>query len=113
MMIIVDIKKAAIVSIATLIGSQLSFTITNRFERDRVWIFDCTPYSRESGKQFADTIRNSNLGIITYEGYSSTKEKVICCKIYSESKQQSRLIESLIPDGFQYHIQEIKSYINS
>ena len=111
MLILVDTHKAMLVGLATFMGSQVSFIITNRFEKDKVFLFDVKGTEKEASKQFADVIRENNIPILTYLGYNDFHEKVLCCKIYSQSKEQSHLIKSLIPQGFKYDIQEIKNYV--
>lgn len=111
MLIIVDFNKAVTVALATTIGSYLSYYVFRRFEKDKVWIFDVTPCSSGTGKKFADTIRDNNIPIMTYIGFNETKEQVICSKIYSHNKGQSKLIESLLDDTFKYSVNEVRHYI--
>lgn len=113
MIILVDVKKAFIVALATAIGSLISFIISSKIEKDQVWIFDIIPNTNKDGKEFADNIRNNNVPIMTYIGFGVDKEKVLCSKIYSHSKEHSKLIENLIPSDFTYHISEVKNYIES
>ena len=113
MAILVDIRKSFIVALATTIGSLISFFISKKFEKDQVWIFDIIPDTSENGKDFADNIRDNNVPIMTYVGFGIDKEKILCSKIYSHSKEHSRLIQELIPVNFTYHISEVKNYIES
>lgn len=113
MLILVEPKKALLVALATSIGSYLSFCIVKRYEKDEVWIFDVMPNSNNDGKEFADTIRDNNIPIMTYIGFNELKEKVVCSKIYSHSKEQSKLIEAFIGDEFKYSVNEVKHYIDS
>ncbi len=110
MMILVDVKKAAIVALATTIGSIVSFLIFKRFEKDKTWVFDIKPTDNKDGKSFADKMRELNLPIMTYHGYNEKKEVILCCKIYSCSKEHSKLIESMIPIGFMYDVYELKQF---
>jgi hypothetical protein len=107
-----DKSTIAILAIsgATFIGSFLPQFILDKFEKDKIYRFDVIPDTSDNGKTFADTIRNNNLAINTYKGYNSNKELVLCCTIFSENKVQSKLIESVIPSGFIYTIDEIKDY---
>lgn len=113
MLIIVDFEKAVTVSLATMIGNYATFFVVNKYEKDKVWIFDIIPDSDDEGKDFADTIRDNNIPIMTYIGFNETKERVICSKVYSHSKEQSKLIESFIGVGFKYSVNEVKHYIGS
>lgn len=113
MVIIVDVETAFIVSIATSIGSLISWLLSKKVEKDKVHIFDIIPDGNENGKDFADNIRENNVPIMTYIGFGEDMSKVLCSKIYSHSKENSKLIESLIPDSFKYHISEVKNYIET
>lgn len=110
MLILVDFKTALLVSLATSIGSYFSFRMVKKYEKDQVWIFDIAPDSNEKGKEFADTIRDNNIPIMTYIGFNKDKEKVVCSKIYSHSKEHSKLIENIIPDDFVYSVNEVRDY---
>lgn len=111
--ILLNKRDALIVALATTVGGLISVQLSKRFERDQVWIFDIIPSTNTSGKEFADNIRDNNVPIMTYIGFSTDREKVLCSKIYSHSKEHSKLIESLIPEDFTYHISEVKNYIES
>ncbi len=113
MLILVDFKTALIVSLATSIGNYMSWLIDKRYSKDKVWIFDVIPDNNDQGKEFADIIRDNNIPIMTYIGFNELKEKVICSKIYSHSKEQSSLIESFISNSFKYSVNEVKHYVNS
>lgn len=113
MVIIVDVETAFIVAIATTIGSLVSWMLSKKVEKDKVYIFDIIPDDNESGKEFADNIRENNVPIMTYIGFGEDMSKVLCSKIFSQSKENSKLIESLIPDSFKYHVSEVKNYIET
>ncbi len=113
MTIIVDVETAFVVALATSIGSLISWTISKKIEKDKVYIFDIIPDGNENGKEFADNIRENNVPIMTYIGFGEDMSKVLCSKIYSHSKENSKLIESLIPDSFKYHVSEVKNYIET
>jgi uncharacterized protein YebE (UPF0316 family) len=92
------------VAIATLIGSYLPAKIMDMLEKDKVFIYDITSDTMESGKEFADTLREYNLPIRTMKVYNSQMEKVLNCKVYSDSKTTSKLIEDSIPETFKFSV---------
>lgn len=106
-----NIQGILIVSLAVFLGSYIPGLISNKFERDRAWVFDIIPESNELGKQFADKIREMNIPIHTFKGYNDKLELVLCAKVFSMDKDQSRLISALIPENFKYHVVELKNYI--
>lgn len=110
MLILVDVRKAAVVGAATAIGGMISFIVFKRFEKDKTWVFDIMPPSHEEGKIFADKAREMNLPIMTYHGFTEDKKINLCSKIYSCSKEHSKLVEELIPEGFSYNIYELKQF---
>lgn len=115
MLMIVKLSKSdspigiLLICLATFLGSYIPAKFIDKTEKDKVFIFDVFPCDNQSGKDFADTIRSSNLAIVTYKGYSDNKELVLCSKVYSQSKEHSKLIESLIPNTFKYHVVEVKN----
>jgi len=106
-----NIQGILIVSLAVFLGSYIPGVISNKFERDRAWTFDIIPENNELGKQFADKIREMNIPVHTYKGYNDKLELVLCSKVFSVNKNQSKLIEKLIPGNFKYHIVELKNFI--
>jgi hypothetical protein len=100
-----------IICLATFIGSYLPTFLLDKLEKDKVYIFVVTPDTNENGKEFADMIRENNIPIFTFKGYNENLEQVLCCKIFSESKKQSTLIENMIPEGFKYHVLETKNVV--
>jgi hypothetical protein len=112
MLIIVDLKTSLQAGLASAIGSYFSYYMDKKYSKDKVWIFDVIPDSKTSGKDFADNIRDNNIPVMTYVGFNEEKDKIVCSKIYSHSKEQSRLIENFISNDFKYSVNEIKSYVS-
>lgn len=104
-----SLTSVFIITFATFIGTYFPALLLEKLEKDKVWIFNITPDTNERGKLFADIIRENNLPILTYKGFNDKKEPVLCSKVFSETKANSELIKNLIPDGFKYHIIEVKS----
>lgn len=113
MLIIVDFNKALFSAIATAVGTLLSFFIMSKFGKDEVWIFEVIPSDNKKGKDFADKIRELNIGITTYVGFNDSKEKVLCSRIYSQTKAESKMIEDIInhDESFKYHITKSELFV--
>lgn len=78
-------------------------------EKQFIYVFDVVPNENNLGKEFIDIIREQNLPVFTYKGFNQDREPVLACKIYSQSKAESKMIEQLIPQEFHYHVIETKS----
>lgn len=107
---IVEITKSnsmlSIISmcVATFIGTILPGYIIKKSERDKLYIYDITADDIEKGKQFADDIKKLNIPIRTNSSYNNETIKVLTCMIYCSTKEESKLVNELIPSGFKYNI---------
>lgn len=108
---IVQLTKASNISsiiaicLATFIGTYASGKLIRRQEGDRLYIFRVTSDTLENGIKFADTIRDNNIAIHTTTGYDKSMNKILFCEVYCTTKEESRIVNSLIPNQFKYHIQ--------
>lgn len=100
-----------IISFATFLGTYIPIVVAKKIEKEKVFVFNITPDTNENGKMFADLIRENNIPVLTYKGYGDTIEQVLCCKIFSQSREESKLIENMIPEDFKYHVIETKNSI--
>lgn len=100
-----------LICLATFLGTYIPMLIAKKIEKEKVYIFNITPDTNEKGKDFADQIRQANIPVLTYKGYNKSTELVLCCKIFSQSKEQSRLIANMIPTDFKYHVIETQNSI--
>ena len=106
-----NLTSIMLISLATFFGMYIPIFIANKMEKDKVWVYNITPDSNENGKEFADQVRENNIPVLTYKGYSRDMELVLCCKIFSESREKSKMIEEMIPEGFKYHVIETQNTI--
>lgn len=90
--------------LATFIGTYVPGKLIKKSERDRLFIFDVTADTLESGKLFADSIRNINIPIKTYMAYDSNMNKTLSCKVYCNTKEDSIAVEKLIRPNFKYNV---------
>lgn len=90
--------------IATFIGTLIPGIMVKKSERDKLFIFDITSDSLESGKRFADAVRNNNIAIKTYKSYDNKMNKTLSCKIYCTTKEESKIVNDLIEPNFKYNI---------
>lgn len=102
-----SISSKLIVVLAVFIGSLVPQYISNKLEKDKVWVYDVMPKISSQTKELADQLRECNLPVKTYKGYKGKNKKILCLKVYSQSKSESRMIEELIGD-FSYVVNEVK-----
>ena len=90
--------------IATFIGTLIPGIMVKKSERDKLFIFDITSDTLESGKEFADLIRKNNIAIKTYKSYDSNMNKTLSCKVFCSTKEESKIVNKLIKPNFRYNI---------
>ena len=90
--------------VATFIGTLLPGIMVRKSERDKLYIFDITSDSLESGKKFADEVRKHNVAIKTYKSYDNNMNKILSCKVYCTTKEETKIVNSLIQPNFKYNI---------
>lgn len=90
--------------VATFIGTILPGFMIKRSERDKLYIFDVTADDLYLGKYFADAIRKENIAIKTFSSYDTYMNKVLTCKVYCSTKEESRTVNKLMPKTFKYNV---------
>lgn len=99
-----DMMTILAICIATFIGTYMSGKLIRKREGDRLYIYRITANNLENGKQFADTIREKNIAIHTTIVYDNNHHKTLFCEVYCTSKQESKVVDGIIPIGFKYHV---------
>ena len=90
--------------IAVFIGTYITGIVFRRSERDKLYIFDITSDTFQTGIAFADEIRENNLAIKTYVTYDSNMKKTLSCKVYCSTREESKIVNSLIKPNFKYNV---------
>lgn len=90
--------------IATFIGTFLPGIIIKKSERDKLYIYDITADNFSSGAIFADKVKKKNIPVKTYVSYDVNINKILSCKVYCTNKEESKIVNSLLPKEFKYHI---------
>jgi len=90
--------------VATFLGTLIPSLIIKKAEPERLFIFDITADTLESGKAFADELRERNIPVRTYFTYDKKLNKTLACNIYCSTKEESKLVESLIRPNFKWHL---------
>lgn len=90
--------------IATFFGTLLPGLFVKSSEKDKLYIFDITADSMESGMKFADELRELNIAVRTAITYDKIMNRTLACKVYCNSKEESRLVNSLIRPEFRYNV---------
>jgi hypothetical protein len=93
---------------ATAIGTYMAHIIFDNFEKEKIYYIDITPPNKKEGKFLADKL-NKNFAIKTYKGFIN-KEEVLCCKVFTTSKKETKDALSCIPENYKYHIMETQNY---
>ena len=107
---IVQVSKSSNLSgiiamcLATFIGTYLPGIIIKKSEGDKLFIFDITSDNLELGRAFADNVRTLGIPIKTYSTYNNNMEKILTCKIYCATKEDSQKILDIMPTTFDYYI---------
>lgn len=99
-----DMFSIIAMCIATFIGTLLPGLIMKKSERDKLFIYDITASDLDEGKEFADLIRNNNIAIKTYISYDCDVAKVLSCKVFCPTKNESKIVDQFLEDtGFKYN----------
>ena len=96
--------------VATFLGSYLPAKFMEKLEKDKLFVYDITTSSFEEGLEFAKEIKEMNIPIKTATIYNDKAEKVIECKVFCSTKQESAIVKDLISDDYKYHAYVAKDY---
>lgn len=99
-----SLSTAIAMCVAVFIGTYITGVVFKRSERDKLYIFDITSDTFQTGIAFADEIRDNNLAIKTYVTYDSNMNKTLSCKIYCMTREESKLVNSLIKPNFKFNV---------
>lgn len=100
-----SIAGIVIICMATFLGSYFPMRKTNK---DKIWIYNILANSKEESKELADILRDCKLDVYTNKGYNFDVDKILDVKVISSSRNDSRIIENLIPKNVTYHVLESK-----
>ena len=90
------VATVSVTLLAVFLGQYLTQIMTNRMDKDKVWKISITPASKEEGLHIADQLREANIAIQTYSCYNSNQTKVLGINAFSESKEKSSVISSIL-----------------
>ena len=104
------VATVSVTLLAVFLGQYLTQIMTNKMDKDKVWKISITPASKEEGLQIADRLKESNIAIQTFSCYTSEQTKVLGINAFSESKEHSSVISSVLEDyKVKTNITEIKN----
>lgn len=89
---------AAVVFLANLLGGYLPPRLIDKVEEDRLFIFQITSDTFESGAKMADKLRELNMPVSTNTGYNKSMDKILICNAYASTKKESKIISSVIKE---------------
>lgn len=90
--------------VATFIGTYVPGKVVNKFEKNKLYVFDITSDTLEKGKEFGNIMRDLNLAINTNPWTNNEMEKVLCAKIYCKTKQEVMVVLEKMPDTFKWNV---------
>ena len=93
-----------VIWLATFLGTYLPARALSKMEKDKLYVYEITSTSIETGAAFASTIRDLDIPISTTKGRNTDGERVLVCKVYSSNKATSLIVDSLIPEDFKLNI---------
>lgn len=90
--------------VATFLGTLIPSFIIKKSEPEKLFVFDITADNLENGKKFADSLRKKNIPVRTYFTYDKKMNKTLACNVYCSTKEESKIVESLIQPGFKWNL---------
>lgn len=102
-------KSDGIISIiaifaATFIGTLVPGVAVKKTEKDKLYIFDITADNLDSGKEFADILKDANITTKTSIAYNNVMDKTLSIKAYCSNREESRLVNDNISPTFKYNV---------
>lgn len=94
----------ATIFLATFLGNYLPPKLLSRLNKDKLFLYEVTSQDLETGLAFAEKLKAYNLQVNTNVCYDSDQKRIATVRVYSKSKQTSKLIEETIPADFNYNI---------
>ncbi|WP_125154388.1 hypothetical protein [Clostridium rectalis] len=101
-----------VVCLGAFVGSYIPKFIIRKTDKDKTWVYEILPQSTQQSQEIADILRNNELEVFTIKGYNFDMDKILTIKAFSNNKEESNLIENLIPRGVSFHVIEIKKQLN-
>jgi uncharacterized protein YebE (UPF0316 family) len=102
-------KSDGIISIiaiftATFIGTLIPGVAVKKTEKDKLYIYDITADNIDSGKEFADILREANIATKTSIAYNKEMYKTLSIQAYCSNKEESRMVNDNISPAFKYNV---------
>ena len=94
----------ATIFLATFLGNYLPPKLLQYWDKDKLFLYEVTSHDLETGMAFADKLRAYNLQVSTNICFNNNREQTVTLRVYSKSKETSKLIETSIPPTFNYTI---------
>lgn len=97
---------AIVVFLANLTGGYFPPKLLDKAQADKLFVYVITSKTFEKGTNLADQFRELNLPVATTIAYNSDLEKVIVCKVYCNTRKESKIVDTLLTSDYKYHIIE-------
>lgn len=82
--------------IATFLGTYIPGLITNKTEKDKLYIFDITAKTMETGISLSSRLKELGIAIRTETAYNENTTKTLVCKVYSPTKVESSQVIDIL-----------------
>lgn len=99
-----SVSAKIVMCFAAFVGTLVTSKLIKKSERDRLYIFDITSDSVDSGKLFADVIRENDIAIKTNVTYDKNMNRTLSCKVYCNTRAESAIVKDVIPSTFRYNV---------
>lgn len=105
------VATVSVTLLAVFLGQYLTQVMTEKLDKDKVWKISITPASKEDSLAMVQAFQENNIAVQTFSCYTSNQVKVLGINAFSESKEHSSVIYSVLEDyqGVKYNITEIKN----
>ena len=105
-----DMASILTTSCAMFIGQYLSQWVAEKFDKDKIFKVQVTPFSKEQGKSIADDLREQNIATQTFPCFRNG-EKVLGVNVFAETKTQSAIVEEILSqyEEVKFNITTIKN----
>ena len=104
------ISTVSVTLLAVFLGQYLTQITSNKLDKDKVWKISITPEKKADGIEIADKLKECNIAYQTYSCFNSEREKVLGINAFSETKESSSIISSILNDYLvKTNVTEIKN----
>lgn len=102
-----DIWSMLVVSLAAGFGMSRSIIHDKRKEKDQIWHYEIQCSNILKARKLADDLKVNSIETTTIKGYYGEKDKALFVNAISHNRDESKVIEDLVPGGSEIKVMEI------